>query len=1146
MPSPNFDKLPPEYQHLLQLAKEKYQLDVAPLDELRGGRTGAFLYLVSAFIGDSQHVEHFIVKFDHASETTRQTEKERHRHALSQAPAGFAAKNMAKLAYEIEHGGAIALFYTVAGQSLQHFRPLAALERQSRLEKLFGATNKYLLEEWNVAAVFEQALHPQKLLEKWLGYRLKAEGQIGAFIKNIFHLDPNIEGFLIQGQVFPNPFIYGLDATRWQKTRPIDILTGFQHGDLNIANILAKFAEDSAELEGYFLIDFALYKPQMPLLYDQSYLETSYLIRELNRAAFQKWVSLVMQFSSRDIPNPKEVPVELAGVCEVLNTARRAFQQWVAESHPSVSDDLWGQYWLAAVAAGLNFCNKASLTTEERLAGLIYAAVHLKRYFVQFGIPLPVEVRLLYDADRWRELATIHNAAAFTPTAPNETGSFPFAENESSRHNLPTQLTSFIGREKEVAEIKALLSSARLVTLTGPGGTGKTRLTIEVGLDELPTYPNGVKIIELAPLTDPAQITPAVAQIFGLQELPFTTIESLVIDYLRDKSSLLILDNCEHLIQACSHLAADLLQQCARLKILASSREALSIAGEVTYHTPSLANSEATSLFVERARAINPRFIMTDSNASSVAQICSRLDGIPLAIELAAARIKMLSPEQIAARLDDRFRLLVGGDRTALPRQQTLRALIDWSYDLLSEAERQLLRTASIFVGGWTLDALEAIAEDPDVIEHLEELINKSLVVTEERQSEMRYFMLETIRQYAHEKLIEAQQVAAVCDRHFVHYDALSEKLWDAFRSKDLLTWRNAADDETENFRAAVKWGIQHHPESALHLAANYCIVSSLTGNQAEGLVLLKSALDRFHTLPVTEGEVFAHRLKTLAKALFAQGLVGITGAAIQPGMQSLQEAISTARLIGDKQILGYSLELYYIGSGFMSSFGKADAEAVEGYAILREINDQWGLGLAYTNMARMALARGDRVESQKFITILKGWMQDAPMSYMTGVAFLSIGSEERWAHPENAKEYYEEGLKIFRHLRHKSFETILLSELGHVARATGKITEAKELYRQSLARFQDQGHRPAIAHELECFGFIAMAEEEPQRAAKLFGAAEALRERVNAQMQDLEYVEYDNAVVRIRSSMNEAEFNSLWAQGRALTMEQASKYALN
>jgi predicted ATPase len=1131
MPSPNFDTLPPDYQFLLQLAKEGNQLEVAPLDELKGGRTGAYLYLVSALIGDSQHVEHFILKFDHVSGGTRQTERERHRNALGDAPENFAAHNMAKLAYEFEHEGAVALFYTVAGQSLQHFRPLASQENQSRLEKLFGATTQYILEEWNATAVFEQAVHPQKLLEKWLGYRLKDDGQISAFIKNIFHLDPYTEGFLIQGQVFPNPFVFGLDAARWHKTRPIDVLTGFQHGDLNIANILTRFAEDTEELDGYFLIDFALYKPKMPLFYDLRYLETSYLLRELNRASFQKWVALINQFSSHDMPNPKEVPVELAGACEVINTGRRAFKRWVATNHASVSDDLWGQYWLAAVATGLNYCNKAGISIEEKLAGLIYASAHLKRYFTQFGIPLPVEVRSLYDANRWEAIQPSNKASATAI--------------ESPLHNLPMQLTSFIGREKELAEIKDLLNSSRLVTLTGSGGTGKTRLSIEVGLDELSAYPNGVQIIELAPLQDPKQIISALAQVFGLQELPFMTIESLVMDYLREKKTLLILDNCEHLIEACARLASDLLHQCPQIKILASSREALNIAGEVIYHTPTLANSEAAHLFEERARAINPRISLTDANASFVSQICSRLDGIPLAIELAAARVKLLSPEQIAARLDDRFRLLVGGNRAALPRQQTLRALIDWSYDLLSAEEKQLFRTAAVFVGGWSMGALEAIADDPDVIEHLEELVNKSLVVVEERPREMRYFMLETIRQYAREKLNEANQVSAASERHFIHFDTLSEEMWNAFLSTDLLAWRDIVDDESENVRAAVEWGMQHRAEAALRVAANYCIVSSLTGKQADGLTLLKSVLDHFHTLPPTEGSEHLHRQKTLARALFAQGLVGITSAAIPQGMQALQDGISVAREINDQQILGYCLELYYTGSNF-SAFGNAETEAKEGFAILSEINDAWGLSLAYANMTRIALIHNDPVESQKFISILKTSMQDAPMTYQTGVALLSIGSQERWLHPENAIGYYEEALKIFRHLRHKSFETVMLSELGHVARTIGKIKDAKDLYSHSLTRFQDQGHRPAIAHQLECFAFIAITEEEPERAVKLFGAAEALRERINAQMQDLEYMEYDNAIIRIRSLLDDGEFKSLWAQGRAMTMEQAIKFALS
>jgi predicted ATPase len=271
---------------------------------------------------------------------------------------------------------------------------------------------------------------------------------------------------------------------------------------------------------------------------------------------------------------------------------------------------------------------------------------------------------------------------------------------DSFPNNLPVQLTSFIGREKEIAEVTNLLSTIRLVTLTGSGGTGKTRLSQEVGAHVLADFPHGVWLIELAPISDPGQISPALAQVFNLQELPFIPLPTLVQEYLRDKKILLLLDNWEHLIEACARLADDLLRQGAGLKILASSREALGIGSEVAYRTPSLEESESRRLFVERAQAVNPNFALTESNTPAVAQICHRLDGIPLAIELAAARLKLLSAEQIASRLNDLFRLLVGGSRTALPRQQTLRALIDWSYDLLSESKRRLLQFASVFVDG--------------------------------------------------------------------------------------------------------------------------------------------------------------------------------------------------------------------------------------------------------------------------------------------------------------------------------------------------------------------------------------------------------------------------------------------------------------
>jgi predicted ATPase/class 3 adenylate cyclase len=491
---------------------------------------------------------------------------------------------------------------------------------------------------------------------------------------------------------------------------------------------------------------------------------------------------------------------------------------------------------------------------------------------------------------------------------------------EYSPHNLPDQLTSFIGREKEIAEIKSLLHSARLVTLTGSGGTGKTRLSQEVGAQELTNFPHGVWLIELAPLTDPAQIIPAMAQVFGLQELPFRPLASLVMDYLRGKTILLLLDNCEHLIEACARHADDVLHQCAGLKILASSREALGIAGERVYHTPSLANTESTQLFVDRAQAANSKFQLTESNASSIAQICSRLDGIPLAIELAAARVKLLLPEQIAARLHDRFRLLVGGSRTALPRQQTLRALIDWSYDLLSDEEKRLLQFASVFVGGWTLDALEAVADDPNIIEHLEQLVNKSLVATEERETEMRYFMLETIRQYAREKLFEAKQSSVARDRHFIYFNQLSETWWETFRSSNILPILSRIDDEIENFRAALEWGLENHTEENVRLAANFCVTSTMLSVPAEGVGIVMAAVERAKALPpAAGGEADLYRKKLIAKALFVQGMVGLGVGKLPLVVEAVQEAIAISRKIGDKQMLGYSLGMYYTASSFIN-----------------------------------------------------------------------------------------------------------------------------------------------------------------------------------------------------------------------------------
>jgi len=731
---------------------------------------------------------------------------------------------------------------------------------------------------------------------------------------------------------------------------------------------------------------------------------------------------------------------------------------------------------------------------------------------------------------------------------PDLTSEFPPLKSlDAYPNNLPAQLTSFVGREKELEEIKSLLGSARLVTLTGSGGTGKTRLSIEVGAQLLSKFTNGAWLIELAPLSDPAQIIPALAEAFGLQESPFNSLTNLVTDYLRDKKLLLILDNCEHLIQACARLTDDLLHQCAGLKILASSREALGIAGEVAYRTPSLADSESTSLFVERACAVNSNFVLTDSNASSVAQICRRLDGIPLAIELAAARTKLLSVDQIAARFDDLFRLLVGGSRTALPRQQTLRALIDWSYDLLSEEEKQLLRNVSVFIGGWTLDALEAVADDPNTIEHLEGLVNKSLVATEERNDEMRYFVLETIRQYAREKLFEAKQSSAARDRHFVYFNDLSEMIWDVFRSAYNETLVNRLNDEIENFRAALEWGLEKHVEEAVRLAANFCTFLQWMGRAAEGAAFVQSAIERAQALPpAPAGSANTYRQKLIARALFTQGVAGTMLGNIPLAKRVLKEAIATSRETGDKQILGYSL-LYYFGTTTFEPAPDGDEAAREGFNIFTgEIDDRLGFSMAYLSSAMIATRRGDEQGAQKYYGKLRAMATDAPDSYLVGFLLVGIGlNESAQGHYQAAQQIFEDGLNFFQRIRNPGFQRIMQSELGHVARHVGSLDEAKAIYRETIRGWQDSGNRGAIANQLECFAFLAVAEEEPHRAAKLFRAAEALRTKAQSPMTGQERVEYDQSVAQLRAMLPEEEFNMLWAEGKSMTTEQAIEFAL-
>jgi predicted ATPase len=453
----------------------------------------------------------------------------------------------------------------------------------------------------------------------------------------------------------------------------------------------------------------------------------------------------------------------------------------------------------------------------------------------------------------------------FQVSIPGLAQEFPSLETAITHpNNLTELLTSFVGRKEEIIEVSALLSKHRLVTLTGSGGVGKTRLALRVGKDMLTSFHDGVWLVELATLGDPNKVAMMAAQVLGLREISGIPIEKVLSGFIHDKRLLLILDNCEHLLEACSRLADLLLKKCSQLTLLATSREILGVAGEIPFRVPSMATPdpkhlpdlaqmagfEAVHLFVMRAEQVAPGLELNNDNAAAISTICRRLDGIPLAIELAAARTRVMTPQQIAGRLDKVFRLLTGGSRSVLPRQQTLEATIGWSYALLSERECQALQRLSVFAGGWTLEAAEAVVsgiaiQADEVLDLLTSLLDKSLIQTaSSSEAWMQYRMLETVRQYAHERLLESGFGERVRDRHLAYYLGLAEQAEPHLRGKGMLDWLNRLEDEHDNLRLALEWSLADHFFEGLCLASSLMWFWHVRNFYAEGIDWLEGLLN--------------------------------------------------------------------------------------------------------------------------------------------------------------------------------------------------------------------------------------------------------------------------------------------------------------
>jgi predicted ATPase/class 3 adenylate cyclase len=756
----------------------------------------------------------------------------------------------------------------------------------------------------------------------------------------------------------------------------------------------------------------------------------------------------------------------------------------------------------------------------------------------------------------------LHPEQLYQLTAADLPSQFPPLKTlESFNHNLPAHLTSFIGREKEMDELKKLIAEHRMITLTGSGGAGKTRLALQAAADLLSLFSGGVWFVELAPLVDPALVGQTLLTVFKLREDSQGHRTSLEIlqDTLRSRTLLLILDNCEHLIEACAQVSESLLRACPKLKILASSREALGIPGEISYRVPSLRTPspadllhlehpleiDSIRLFVERGTTAKSDFRLTNENGHFVAQICSRLDGIPLAIELAAARVKVLSPEQIASRLDDRFRLLTGGARTALPRQQTLRAMIDWSYSLLSDPEKMVFRRLAVFTGGWTLEAAEFVCgegrQGPDILDLMSRLVDKSLVIGEEVNGEIRYHRLETIRQYARERFFEAEEVEAIRDRHLAYYVQLSEEIELGLQGRSRRLWVDRSEAEQENLRTAVEWGLARNPESSLQIAANMVIGTTSGGYSAEGFPWLR---DSMRAMEITLSVIpLPLRAKSLGALAFIYISLGREGEAAGFAEQS----IALYRQLDDKRRLA---SILLVGTISLEASGKlveAETALNEALVLAQSENNAFLITWILGTLGRItAKLHGDLGTASRLIeeSIQLSEAAGLPWQIANGYemqGFLAASS----GHYEEARAFFEKSMLTYQDVGAHFNVLLNKSNLAHLERQFGHNQQALERYRETIVGFRDVGQLGGVAHQLECFGFLALAGNRNERALKLFGAADALREKVGSPMTSEEQTYFEEQIRALRQKLEAGQFDRIWTNGRALTMEQALELAL-
>jgi predicted ATPase/class 3 adenylate cyclase/Flp pilus assembly protein TadD len=769
--------------------------------------------------------------------------------------------------------------------------------------------------------------------------------------------------------------------------------------------------------------------------------------------------------------------------------------------------------------------------------------------------------------------------------------------NSPNQHNLPASSTKFVGRENEIHEALERLSETRLLTLTGSGGCGKTRLSMEIAFQQIERLPDGVWFIELAPLSSAALVARSVAQVLKINDRPGKNVTDTLAEEIGMGRMLLILDNCEHVLRACSELCDCLLEACPNLKVLASSREPLGVRGEMTYRVPSLSipdprrvttpedllQCESVALFLDRVRMLNSDFSLTPEVVAPIAQICHRLDGIPLALELAAARTRSLPVAEIATRLDNRFRLLTGGSRSALPRQQTLRALIDWSYELLNEAERTLLCRFAVFAGGWRIDAAQAVCTTSDMNalemqDRLTSLVEKSLVLQEERGGQLRYRLLETVRQYGLDRLMERGEGILIREQHrdyfLRHVQQCASLLLGSLQAAGL----ERLELEHDNIRRALEWSLGE-PEGAdksLRFVGNLWRFWMMHGHLNEGRSLLSEALEQPGGKPKS-----THR----ASALNGAGVLAWSQADYVEAHHFLEQSLTMRRDVGDREGVAQSLNnlgLVYMEQGEYATARTLYEEALE---IRRDIEDENGIHISLNNLGNLAYFLGDYDTAERYyqesLSIRRKIGDRQNMSH--SLFNLGLVMEQK-GDVEQAQRLHEESLALRRELddpqsiayslnslaglsllqRDMSAAEAYLAEshnlfvslgdkrglvqvgmgLSDVALAQGNLTEAEDALRESLTRLVELKDRWSTARLLDSLVALLQAQGRSLAAVKVAGATQALRKAIGAPRSSDTKRLFEESLEALKRELSITDFEKAWREGENLSIEEVLPFA--